>query len=113
MKSLTNRTGGVCVFADGFANPGICALECILETLKVNFNIHQIGPELRFIICDCPFDRTANQTGLPQSELAHIGLNAMCQGVLQVIQPGLPVVSPYDERYDHIFVIDTVIAAAS
>ena len=95
------------IFLDGFPNPGVCALECVLETLRVDFTIHQIGPELRFIICDCPFDKTAGQTGLPQSELAHVGLNAMCQGLLKVIQPELPVASPVDERYDHIFAIDT------
>jgi hypothetical protein len=95
------------IFLNGFPNPGICALECVLETLRVDFTIHQIGPELRFIICDCPFEKTAGQTGLPQSELAHVGLNAMCQGLLKVIQPELPVASPYDERYDHIFAIDT------
>jgi len=44
---------------------------------------------------------------LPQSELAHVGLNAMCQGLLKIIQPELPVASPVDERYDHIFAIDT------
>jgi hypothetical protein len=99
------------IFMDGFPNPGVCALECVLETLKVNFTVHQIGPELRFIICDCPFDKTAGQTGLPQSELAHVGLNAMCQGLLKVIQPELPVDSPVDERYDHIFAIDTEITA--
>ncbi len=97
-------------FLNGFPNPGVCALECILETLHVDFTIHQIGPELRFILCDCPFDKIAGQTGLPQSELAHVGLNAMCQGVLHVIQPELPVASPVDDRYDHIFAIDTQVA---
>jgi hypothetical protein len=95
------------IFLDCFPNPGVCALECMLETLRVNFTIHQIGPEMRFIIIDCPFEKTAGLTGLPQSELAHVGLNAMCQGLLQVIQPELPVASPVDERYDHIFAIDT------
>jgi hypothetical protein len=99
------------IFLNGFPNPGVCALECVLETMKVNFTIHQIGPELRFIIVDCPFEKAASQTGLPQSELAHIGLNAMCQGLLKVIQPELPVASPTDERYDHIFAIDTQIDA--
>ncbi len=99
-------------FLNGFPNPGVCALECVLETLHVDFTIHQIGPELRFILCDCPFDKTAGQTGLPQSELAHVGLNAMCQGVLHVIQPELPVASPVDDRYDHVFAIDTQIATS-
>jgi hypothetical protein len=101
------------VFLDGFPNPGVCALECVLETLKVNFTVHQLGPELRFIICDCPFEKTAAQTGLPQSELAHVGLNAMCQGLLYVIQPELPVASPVDDRYDHIFAINTEIQVAA
>ena len=101
------------IFLNGFPNPGICALECILETMKVDFTIHQIGPELRFIICDCPFEKTAGQTGLPQSELAHIGLNAMCQGLLKVIQPELPVASPVDEHYDHIFAIDTQLTSVA
>jgi len=101
------------IFLNVFTNPGVCALECVLETLKVNFTIHQVGPELRFIICDCPFDKTAGQTGLPQSELAHDGLNAMCQGLLKVIQPELPVASPVDERYDHIFAIDTEITTSA
>lgn len=97
------------IFLNGFPNPGVCAMECVLETLEVNFTLHQIGPELRFIIVDCPFDKTAGQSGLPQSELAHVGLNAMCQGLLKVIQPELPVASPIDERYDHIFAIDTTL----
>jgi hypothetical protein len=37
----------------------------------------------------------------------------MCQGLLQVIQPELPVASPIDERYDHIFAIDTEITAVA
>lgn len=101
------------IFLNGSPNPGVCALECVLETLRVDFTIHQIGPELRFIICDCPFDKLAGATGLPQSELAHVGLNAMCQGLLHVIQPELPVASPIDERYDHIFAIETNVATTA
>jgi hypothetical protein len=37
----------------------------------------------------------------------------MCQGLLNVIQPELPVASPIDERYDHIFAIDTEINAVA
>lgn len=88
-----------------FTNPGACALECVLESLNLNFTIHQIGPELRFIICECPFEEIARRTGIPQSELAHVGINAMCQSLLHAIQPELPVSSPVDERIDHIFAI--------
>jgi len=85
--------------------PGACALECLLESLNLNFTIHQIGPELRFIILDCPFEQIARRTGMPQSDLAHVGINAMCQSLLHAIQPELPVSSPVDERVDHIFAL--------
>ena len=85
--------------------PGICALECLLESLNMNFTLHQVGPELRFVICECPFDKIAQQTGLPLSELTHVGINAMVQALLHMIQPELPVDTPVDERFDHIFAI--------
>lgn len=91
------------VLSGGFNNPGACALECMLESLNLNFTIHQIGPELRFIILDCPIKEVARRTGMPQSELAHVGINTMCQSLLHAIQPELPVTSPVDERVDHIF----------
>jgi hypothetical protein len=95
------------ILANGVAHPGACALECVLESLDVSFTMHQIGPELRFIIVECPFEEIAGSTGLPQSELAHVGINALCQSLLEVIQPELPVSSPIDERVDHIFAMNT------
>jgi hypothetical protein len=95
------------ILANGITHPGACALECVLESLDVSFTMHQIGPELRFIIVECPFEEIAGRTGLPQSELAHVGINAMCQSLLEVIQPELPVSSPVDERVDHIFAMNT------
>jgi hypothetical protein len=95
------------VLGNAISNPGACALECLLESLNLNFTLHQIGPELRFIICECPFEQTALRTGLPYSELTHVGINAMCQALLHVIQPELPIETPVDERVDHIFAINT------
>jgi len=95
------------VLVGSLANPGACALECLLESLHMNFTIHQIGPELRFVICECPFDKIAQQTGLPLSELVHVGINALVQALLHVIQPELPVDAPVEERIDHIFTIRT------
>ena len=93
------------VLVGALANPGACALECLLESLQMNFTLHQIGPELRFVICECPFDKIAQQTGLPLSELVHVGINALVQSLLHVIQPELPVASPVEERSDHVFTI--------
>jgi hypothetical protein len=87
------------------AHAGACALECLLESLNVNFTMHQVGPELRFIIYECPFDEISRRTGMPQSELAHVGINAMCQTLIHVIQPEVPVATPIDERADHIFAV--------
>ena len=95
------------ILGDDRSNPGACALECLLESLNMNFTVHQIGPELRFMICECPFDEIARRSGLPHSELTHVGINAMCQALLQVTQPDLSVATPVDERIDHIFAINT------
>lgn len=95
------------VLSGGIINPGACALECVLESLNLNFTIHQVGPELRFIICECPFDEIARRTGMPHSELVHVSINSMCQSLLHAIQPELPVSSPVDERIDHIFAMTT------
>lgn len=101
------------ILAGSYANPGACALECVLESLDLNFTIHQIGPELRFIIVNCPFEDIARRTGMPQSELAHVGINAMCQSLLHAIQPELPVNSPVDEHIDHIFSLSPELHAVS
>lgn len=102
------------ILLGSLANPGACALECVLESLNLNFTIHQVGTELRFIICECPFDEIARRTGLPNSELVHVSINALCQNLLHEIQPELSVSSPVDERIDHIFAMNTpnVITAA-
>lgn len=91
------------VLVETLPNMGACALECALESLNMNFTMHQIGPELRFMIVECPFEEIARRTGLPYSELAHVGINAMCQSLLHAIQPELPVSSPVEEHVDHIF----------
>ena len=93
------------ILGNAIASPGACALECLLESLNLNFTLHQIGPELRFVICECPFDKIAAQTGLPLSELTHTGINAMVQAMLHAIQPELPIDTPAEERVDHIFTI--------
>lgn len=99
------------VLGQPMANPGACALECVLESMNANFTVGQVGPELRFLICECPFEEIASRTGLPQSELPHVGINAMCQSLLHSVEPEAIVSSPYDERMDHIFAMTTEVLA--
>lgn len=101
------------VLMGGINFPGACALECLLETLNMNFTIHQMGKELRFIICDCPFDEIAQQSGMPHSELVHVSINALCQSLMHAIQPELPVFTPVDDRVDHIFAMATTNAISA
>jgi hypothetical protein len=95
------------VLPEGLSNPGACALECLLESMNANLAVEQIGPELRFLIYQCPFEETARRTGLTQTELAHVGMNAMCQSLLQAVEPKVVVSSPYHEYIDHIFAMTT------
>ena len=95
----------------GAANPGSCALECVLESMNAHFTVEQIGPELQFIVAGCPLHETAEQTGLREVELAHWGLNALCQSLVHAIEPDLNVQAPLEVGVDHIFAVMTPVYA--
>jgi len=95
----------------GAVNPGSCALECVLESMNAHFTIEQIGPELQFIVAGCPLHETAEQTGLREVELAHCGLNALCQSLIHAIEPTLSVQVPLAVGVEHIFAVTTPIYA--
>lgn len=70
-------------------DPGACALECVLEAIHAHLSIEHVGPELRFIIADCPMRDVAMRTGLRNIELAQYGFNIMCQHLIHAIDPDL------------------------
>lgn len=60
-------------------NPAACALLCVLESMKAQLTIQQVGPELHFLLAQCPLEEVARKTGLRETELAHIGVNSLVQ----------------------------------
>ena len=86
------------------ANPGAYALECVLKSMNTRFTIEQVGPELHFVVTGgCQVQETAERTRLMEVELAHYGINALCQSLIKAIDPNLVVHAPLDARADHIF----------
>lgn len=70
-------------------DPGACALESVLEAIHAHLTIEHIGPELRFMVADCPLLDVSKRSGLKEIELAQFGFNVMCQSLIQIIDPRL------------------------
>lgn len=64
-------------------------MECVLEAIHAHLSIEHIGPELRFIVADCPMLDISERTGLREIELAQFGFNMMCQCLINAIDPGM------------------------
>jgi len=91
------------VLIERAANPGAYALESVLKSMNAHFTVEQVGPELRFIVACCQLQETAEHTGLMEVELAHYGINALCQSLIHAIDPDQVVHAPLAARADHIF----------
>lgn len=87
---------------------GACALLCVLEAMKVQLSVEHIDSELRFIFADCPLTEVARQTGLREIDLALYGVNAMCQSLINAIDPELTLYAPPAVSPNFAFVIDHV-----
>ena len=88
-------------------NLGAYALQCVLESMNARFTVKQVGPESCFIVAGCQLRETAEHTGLMEVELAHYGINALCQSLIHAIDPNLVVHVPLEARVDHIFSVMT------
>ena len=79
--------------------------------MNAHFTVEQVGPELRFIVAGCQLQETAEHTGLMEVELAHYGINALCQSLIHAIDPDLVVHVPLEAHVDHIFSVMTPVQA--
>jgi hypothetical protein len=73
---------------------GTCGLMCLLESMNVKFEIMHVGNDLRFIFANCPLTEVAQQTGLGEVDLALYGVNAMCQSLVNALDPELVLHAP-------------------
>jgi formate transporter FocA len=86
-------------------DPGACALEYILEAIHAHLSVEHIGPELRFIVADCPMLEVSERTGLRDFELAQFGFNTMCQTLIQIIDPNLLLHLPSGGDSNQVYTI--------
>ena len=68
-------------------NPTDRALEHLFQTMNARISIQYSGAIEHFIVIDCPLEKAAERSGLRNTELAHHGINIMCQSMIQAINP--------------------------
>lgn len=88
---------------------GACALMCVLESMDVKLYVEHIGSEIHFIFADCPLAEVAERTGLRETDLALYGVNAMCQSLINIIDPHLDLHVPQNINQEFSFVIEKVL----
>jgi hypothetical protein len=82
-------------------------LRYIFETVDAHPIVENIDSGVRFIISDYPLEKAAERSGLRDVELAHYGINCMCQSLVRCINPKLSLRASSDARSEFIFTILT------
>jgi formate/nitrite transporter len=91
----------------------IAALQCVFESMKVTFKVQEIDGKVSYVLDHCPLCKKADETGVRHVELAHHGLNALCQSQVDALAPGLALRLPSDPTIDHTFSVITTHEAAA
>jgi hypothetical protein len=68
-------------------NPIDRVLEHLFGTINAHVTIDHSGAMEHFIVLDSPLEIAAEHSGLRNIELAHHGLNVMCQNMIQAFDP--------------------------
>lgn len=68
-------------------NPADRALEHLFQTMNARISIKYSGAIEHFIVIDCPLEEATERSGLRNIELAHYGINIMCQSMVAAINP--------------------------
>lgn len=92
-------------------NACICAMECVIESMKVGFVVEHDRGELHFVLQQCPLHETALRTGLSGEELAHYGIQVLCETLVQALDPSLSVGIPLGEDIKHVFTVSLPVYA--
>ena len=70
-------------------NPIDRVLEHLFETMNAHIAIDHSGAIEHLIVMDAPLEIAAEHSGLRNIELAHHGMNVMCQNMIQAFNPDL------------------------
>lgn len=82
-------------------------LRHIFETVDAHPSVENVDAGVRVIVTDYPLEKAAKRSGLWNVELAHCGINSMCESLICCINPRLTVNASSDERSEFIFTILT------
>jgi hypothetical protein len=74
-----------CLFQSGDSTD--LALEHLFQTMNAHVSIKSSGKIEDFVVTDCPLETAAEHSGLRDIELAHHGINVMCQNMIQAVNP--------------------------
>ncbi len=86
-------------------NSAIYALEHIFESMGACFSAEYSQTETRLMITDCPLEKTAERSGLRNIELAHHGINAMCQSLVHSMNSNLNLTVSSSDQPEFSFTI--------
>ena len=72
-------------------NPVDYALENLFQTINARILIQNSEDIEHFVVLDCPLEKAAASSGLQNIELAHHGMNIMCQSMIQTMDPAVRI----------------------
>lgn len=67
------------------------ALQHLFEAIHAHISIEYAEGTEHFAVIDCPLQKAAEHSGLRNIELAHYGINIMCQSMIEAIDPQVVV----------------------
>lgn len=67
------------------------ALEHLFQAIHAHVSIVYSEGAEHFTVIDCPLEKAAERSGLRNIELAHYGINSMCESMVEAIDPQVVV----------------------
>lgn len=82
---------------------GPCIMEHLLNSMQAHCTVDHVGAEWLYSFDRCPLCETALLMGINETTLAHIGLNALCQTLIQSVDPSFVVRMPASNSMQLVF----------
>ncbi len=92
-------------------NAPLGALECLFGTIRAHYFEDYAKSGVRFVVTDCPLEEAARRSGLPNVELARVGVNAMCESLCKGMNPQVTVKALPATRPELAYTISLPVAA--
>ncbi len=88
-----------------FENPCDRALENLFQAINAHVSVDCSEGVEHFIVTDCPLENAAEHSGLRNIELAHYGINIMCQSMIEAIDPEVTIRTTPEVHPEFDFII--------